>query len=238
MKISDSVFALAEINGEERDGDIILNKDSRLIGTGFFFGKRGYFCTASHIFDGVDIKKVWGFFTNKSNKFYLNNIENLEINPKYDIAIAKLKDFEFHSFEPWLNFSYTKPNSALNYDMWSYPNLIAEKRAEFLMPNSSISFLPELIFQTGYVRRRFSQEIPYNYFKGDKFIELSEIGGSCASGAPIIESHTKSTKWQVCGVYLGEETATLKVGYGVPVDAFGDWSPACLGRSLRDESRL
>jgi hypothetical protein len=234
--VSDVVFPLVDLTISETNGDTIkLNPlSSKLCGTGFFIGSEGFFLTAAHVVEGPHDGTLCGMFS-QSGSWYTYNVIEYEKHEIHDIAIARFSIKPLGFVPSWLRVNRKLTHAALDYHMWSYPNNIAEMMAKIKNKQGDISFLPEMVFYKGYIRRRTSNELPFSLSKGNIFIELSEVGGSCASGSPVIDARLGAENWPVCGIYVAEETATFRAGYAVPSDVFADWCPAILGKPVADE---
>jgi hypothetical protein len=140
--------------------------------------------------------------------------------------------------QSFLRISESPEFSSLDYHMWAYPDLAAQEIGLLPQPDGVLGFFPDLVFLKGYVRRRLSRELHLSVFRGDRFYEVSEVGGACCSGAPLISARTLGgSTWRVFGVYIGEETSHRHVGYAVRSEAFCHWVPDMLGHSVLDECR-
>jgi hypothetical protein len=117
------------------------------------------------------------------------------------------------------------------YRLFGYPD---DATYELLDGNKAL-MRPDLVYNEGYIRRRYVSPLPS--VEGTAFYELSEVAGSGASGAPVCKfTHPV---WEVIGIYVGErinERAT-SVSYAVREQAFRNWVPKILGKSILEESR-
>jgi hypothetical protein len=97
---------------------------------------------------------------------------------------------------------------------------------------------PDLVFTSGYVRRRISRELPFSIYRGQTFYELSEVAGDGCSGGPVVKipNTLSGGAWEIMGIYIGAGEAVTPVGYATRSDSFHSWEPQLLGRSVRDES--
>lgn len=103
------------------------------------------------------------------------------------------------------------------------------------MENGQAIIRPDLVYNEGYIRRRYTGSIPALW--GSSFYELSEVAGAGSSGAPI--SKPTAPIWEVIGIYVGEKVndRATSVSYAVREDSFRDWKPTILGKSVLEESR-
>jgi hypothetical protein len=206
-----------------------------LIGTGFFIGVRGFAITAGHVIDqllenhSAETDAIAALFQKHPN-WYAFEIEAFEKHPTEDVGIIKITSDQ--SWNSILRVTDTPQNSACEYDCWGYPHEIAK---ELKLLEETAPERPELIYTQGYVRRRISRELyPTMIFRGTQFYEVSEtVGGGNSGGPLILKTSRNQAKWDVFGVYIGENA---KVGYAVRAEAFSEWVPGILGRSVKLES--
>ena len=69
-------------------------------------------------------------------------------------------------------------------------------------------------------------------YVGKYFYEVSEIAGTCCSGAPL---STLANPPGVFAIYIGEEQAERRCGYAMNLMRVLDWAPEMLGKPIRDE---
>ncbi len=122
-------------------------------------------------------------------------------------------------------------NAACKYRLFGYPD---DTTFELVVGNQ-VTMRPDLIYNEGYIRRRYTGNLPV--IQGTSFFELSEIAGTGASGAPVFKfTHPV---WEVIGIYTGEKIndRATSVSYAVREEAFRDWKPDILGRSILEESQ-
>jgi len=207
-----------------------------LKGTAFFIGERGFAVTAAHVTD--DLRRGGepiGLFTD-GHEWYPIPVIDMESHPSEDVAVVKLQG-------NWHSIIYINPSSehsSCDYELWGYPERAAtELRRDATSPEEAESLIrPDLVYNRGYVRRRLSREFSVSIYRGQAFYELSEVGGSCCSGAPVINHQRTQGPWPAFAVYIGEETseALTAVGYATRCDSLAQWIPTILGGRL-DEQR-
>jgi hypothetical protein len=231
--VRDFIFPLLRITSSPSpDGSLSIGAgDGEMIGTGFFVGGRGSFMTAGHILDGRPAHEIFGLFVDNRRNWTANRLQKFEVHKQLDVAIGFFESLPTSYSSPFLKIERSKQEAGVDYHMWSYPENVAKNLAPRERPREQADFLPDMIFLEGYIRRRYTSELPFFYSKGDKFLELSEIGGSCLSGSPIIAPHLfeGTSDWPVIGIYVAEETTNLRVGYAVPSDMFADWASEKIG---------
>ncbi len=228
--IRDYVFPL--IKGKQKNDSI---EACELIGTGFLIGKNGYAATAAHVIDqlldgnrGDDV--ILGCFV-ANTKWVGVIIEQCEKHKSEDVGIMKLKEFKRESF---LKITDIPQYSTCETHCWGYPHEVA-KELQNLYKNAQDR--PDLIFTQSYIRRRISREFfPTIAFRGKQFYELSGTVGHGNSGAPIILKKSVGTKyWEVIGIYIVEKSEG-NLSYAVRAEAFANWTPKILGKTLKEES--
>lgn len=203
----------------------------QLEGTMFFIGKRGFSLTAKHVVQSINKEELAVAFV-ENNTWTAVKIDEIEEHPSEDVALLKLSRKPLTS---WLVISNQSEYQSCDYDGWGYPAQVArmarEEEEEHALER------PELIYVRGYVRRRISRSLPISLYQGVSFYELSEVAGECCSGSPIIKRQSVGqSSWEVFGIYIGENTGSLKVGYATRSDAFFEWKPRLLNLSIYEES--
>ena len=228
--IRDYVFPL--IKGKQKNDSI---KAGELIGTGFLIGKNGYAVTAAHVIDQLldgnrEDDVILGLFV-VNTKWVGVIIEKCEKHESEDVGIMKLKKFKRESL---LKISDIPQYSSCEYHCWGYPHEVAKELQNL---DKNVPDRPDLIFTQGYIRRRISRELyPTIIFRGKQFYELSGTVGQGNSGAPIILKKSIGKKyWEVIGIYIGEKSEG-NLSYAVRAEAFANWTPKILGKTLKEES--
>jgi len=233
-KIEDYVFSLAKAKRAPSNSGYVYQE---LIGTGFFIGNNGFALTAAHVIDQLleDLKPdedvIVGMFNNDSDWFAFE-ITDYEKHSSEDVGIIKLQDQSWKSF---LIINSSPQNSSCEYHCWGFPH---ETAKELKKLDKDALDRPELIFTSGYIRRRISRQLyPTMIFRGSNFYEVSETIGGGASGGPIIlKSSVGKPSWEVIGIYIGEKEDG-NIGYAVRTDSFADWTPSILKKSIIAESK-
>ncbi|MAO64038.1 MAG: hypothetical protein CL666_03480 [Balneola sp.] len=211
-------------------------KEPELIGTGFLIGKNGFALTAAHVIEQLTDNKnnddvILALFV-VNGKWNAIEIAKYEKHPSEDIGIILLDNYKRESFLKIVNTSHL---SACEYHCWGYPHEVAKelKKLEENAPQR-----PDFIFTQGYVRRRINNELyPTIIFRGKQFYELSETVGGGNSGAPLIyKLSVGKNVWEVFGIYIGEKSEG-NISYAVRSDAFANWIPEILDKSIEDESK-
>lgn len=206
-----------------------------LIGTAFFIGNNGFALTAAHVinqlYENFDptIEAVGGMFEDGST-WKVFEILKSELHPTEDVGILKVAG----SWRSDFRVSSQLHVYGTEYLMFGYPHEVAK---ELKMLDDLAGERPEMIYGTGYIRRSITRQIyPIMIYKGTHFYEVSERMGGGASGAAVIKRQlivVGKTVQQVIGIYIGENEV---VGYVVRSEAFANWSPALLGRSIEEEA--
>ena len=214
------------------DGDDFQYKT--VTGTTFLIGKRGFALTAAHVIDQIEVSGDDYAFGFLSDTFHwrAGRINSWEKHPTEDVAILKLS----HAICPsWLVIQPEPQHQSSVYDSWGYPISVAEQPKIY---EENGQDRPELIYTNGYVRRRISRKLPISIYRGTSFYELSEIAGDGCSGGPVIQKSTVGRlTWSVFGVYIGAAAGDFKSSYAVRCEAFSEWTPSLLTRSILEESQ-
>jgi len=231
-KIQDYIFPLIKSKRNLIEGGYIYHE---LIGTGFFIGKNGFAITAGHVVDqllenhNAETDAITILLQEYPN-WLAFEIEKYEKHASEDVGIIKIKsEQEWNSI---LQVTDSPQNGSCEYNCYGYPHEIA-KELQLLEENALDK--PELIYTQGYVRRRISRELyPTMIYRGKQFYELSEtVGGGNSGGPLILKTSIGKSKLEVFGIYIGENE---KVGYGVRAEAFCDWIPDILGKTIKNEA--
>ena len=168
--------------------------------------------------------------------FYAVRVVAAEKHSTEDVGIIQFAPFPDGPRSSYFYVNGQKEFQGIDYHMWSYPSAVAEEIRLHGIPNNHIQFRPDMTFFKGYVRRRmpFSPNPSFSMYHGAIFFEVSEVGGSCSSGSPLVA--VRRNRWETFAVYVGEETANRRCGYAVSLELVADWSPQILGSSIREEA--
>ncbi|WP_433692072.1 S1 family peptidase [Herbaspirillum seropedicae] len=200
-------------------------------GTAFLIGKRGFAVTAAHVVDQIQLAES-AVATVPNGSWMPYRILNAEKHPSEDVAVIQLETVLGPS---WMVLGSSSEHQSCQYHAWGYPIAIAEMGARY---NEDGLQTPDLVFTSGYVRRRISRELPSSIYRGQAFYELNEVAGDGCSGGPVVNIRHRSAEgvWEIMGIYIGAGDAGTPVGYATRSDSFHSWVPKLLGRSIRDES--
>ncbi len=201
-------------------------------GTAFLFGKRGMAITAAHVIDQIKLDESAVAIVQNGTHWVPLPMLNCEKHPSEDVAIIQLP---IPPRPSWMVIGSSSEHQSCDYHAWGYPIAVAEMGQKY---NEDGLQTPDLVFTTGYVRRRISRELPFSVYRGTAFYELSEVAGDGCSGGPVLKKKAALANgmWEVMGIYIGAGDVGASVGYATRSDAFHDWVPTLLGRSVRDES--
>lgn len=221
--IRDYIFPIASV---EMRGDAIAVK--RVLGTAFLIGSQGFALTAKHIISGLEAEKLIAIFALHSGGWFGYGITARETHPSEDVALVKLDGTPWKSF---FRLSNSVEHASCKYRLFGYPD---DATFELVVGNQAV-VRPDLVYNEGYVRRRYTGELPA--IQGTSFFELSEVAGLGASGAPVCK--ITAPVWEVIGIYVGEKIndRATSVSYAVREEAFRSWVPEMLGKSVLEESQ-
>ncbi|HWE46876.1 MAG TPA: trypsin-like peptidase domain-containing protein [Caulobacteraceae bacterium] len=221
---------VAAVGSFGQDGNFELE------GTAFMVGARGFMLTAAHVVDALKTKtRPVAMFMDHTGASLTAKIVDFESHDIQDAAVLKLEGSDWASIH---DLSAERQFGSAEVMMWAYPEVAAKEHQNTVPPAhpDASKVQPDLIYFQGYVRRRVSRELPVAILRGNAFYEVSQIGGACASGAPIT-LRVPGKLWQVVGIYIGEQTsdARREIGIAVRVDAILDWVPRIVGSPVVHE---
>ena len=200
-------------------------------GTAFLIGRRGMAMTAAHVVDQISIGESAVAIIPTGISWVPLRILESEKHPSEDVAVIRLEKAPRPS---WMTIGALNQHQSCEYHAWGYPIAVAEMGMKY---NEDQLQTPDLVFTSGYVRRRISRELPISIYRGKAFYELSEVAGDGCSGGPVLrKASLPNALWEVMGVYIGAGDVGISVGYATRSDAFHDWAPRLFGRTVRDES--
>jgi hypothetical protein len=220
--VRDYIFPVA-LCRRSGDGEFAVDQ---VIGTAFFIGNRGFALTAGHVVPDKSALLVGMFVLGGS--WHGFTIPEWELHPKEDVAILKVSEGPWKSF---FRLSNTDEHASCKYRLFGYP----EDTTHEMVEGGRTLIRPDMIYNEGYIRRRFSSTLPA--MTGQSFFELSEVAGRGCSGSPVCK--LTAPIWEVIGIYIGEKIndRATSVSYAVREDSFRDWKPEMLGCSILDESK-
>ena len=204
-------------------------KTAELVGTCFLIGGRGYALTAGHVID--QIRKDRGYvLIRNGTKWDASLIYESEVHPNDDVGIVRFD--HTRSLVSPIQLSDVDVTAGQDYHMWSYPEETASEVKNF--PNHSASFAsfrPAIVFFRGYVRRSIYHNPNPNIsiYRGERYYEISEVAGACASGSPVL-----TPEGRVFAIYVGENSN--RCGYASMLSSALSWSPTVLGHSILEEA--
>jgi hypothetical protein len=222
--IRDYVFplALAEIDG---NGYIF----EHFLGTAFVIGTNGYALTATHCIEAIDQTKLVGMFVDQEENFWcVFRLEVCAVHPEEDVALLRFVEGDWKSI---FTLSEEFLNSSFQYQSFGYPLDALYEELESKDIYGRVKPKPDLIFTSGYVKRRISFSVPS--IKGSSLVEISAVAGEGCSGSPIFKV-IPYRNWQIVGIYLGERTNDrgTNVAYALRNDGFMNWIPNGFERRL------
>jgi hypothetical protein len=221
---------VAAVGAFGKDGNFELE------GTAFMVGARGFMLTAAHVAEALKTKtRPMVLFLDHTGAPQSAEIVDSECHPVQDVAVLKLHDGDWGSIH---DLSPDPQFGSAEVMMWAYPEVVAKERQNTVPPGhpEASKVQPDLIYFQGYIRRRVNRELPVAILRGNAFYEVSQIGGVCASGAPVT-LRAPGKLWHVIGIYIGEQTsdARREIGIVVRSDAILDWVPRILGSQIQTE---
>jgi Trypsin-like peptidase domain len=207
---------------------------TRFCGSAFLIGDRGAALTAAHLLPMRQLAdEPLALLRVVNGEWTAFNVVSWEIHPTEDVAVLKLP---VEIGPSWLQLAGTWHGQTAPYRQFGYPTDVQLE----VVQRGEARPRPDLVYSQGYIRRRITGT-PLPGIRGDAFFELSEVAGSGSSGSPVMLMAPGSA-WMVIGVYLGQRITTgedsISVGYAVREEAFRDWKPELLGRTVIRESRV
>lgn len=209
---------------------------TRYRGTGFLFGARGAVLTAEHVVRNPNDELAIAT-PNPAGGLRLWSLQGIEPHETEDVAVGLVQLGAVLPQSP-LRILGEPQNSSASWMLWGYPEDVMR---DLIVDDVAIE-RPELVFVSGYIRRRMPTDVAIPQVRGRALYESGGLAGQGCSGAPVILTReSRSGHWPVLGVYVGERIAVergLFVSYAVRMDDIVSWEPAVLGRSLLAESMV
>lgn len=219
--IRDYIFPIVSVR-QSRSG-----LEFNLLGTAFFIGSRGFALTAKHVVDRRENETLAGLFAPPLGGWVAFEIIKREVHVTEDVGLVQLAGGPWRSF---FQLSNSTEQASCRYRLFGYPDDTSYE----LTHGVQVAVRPDLVYNEGYVRRRFTGSLPSIF--GKSFYELSQVAGGGASGAPVCKF--TSPRWDVIGIYAGEKLndRATSVSYAVREESFRYWKPSTLGETLLAES--
>jgi hypothetical protein len=209
---------------------------TRYRGTGFLFGQRGAVLTAEHVVRRP-VNELAIATPGPDGGLRLWSLQGVEAHATEDLAVGVAQLGDALPESP-LRISSQPQYGSASWMLWGYPEDVMR---DLVIDDIAVE-RPELVFVSGYIRRRMPSDIEVPQVRGGVLYECGGLAGRGCSGAPVIRTdQVREGDWPVVGVYVGERIATdrgLFVSYAVRVDDVADWIPTVLGRSLLAEAQL
>lgn len=236
-----------------------------LFGTAFLIGHEGFALTAGHVIENIKAsitdptrEAIAGIFKDEDNLKYTCSIQIPggtpleEEHPSHDVSIFKLDFKPGTKLRPPFIIENGFRLAAADFYSVGYPSYLSfDNHLKARAPDGTLIPDEINILTKGYIKRLVNYGV--GKFKGNKFIELSEVGTAGYSRAPIVcieatkyslQKDNKIIQEVVCqrllGIYIGESQIELgdghKIshGYAASVEAFSDWKPTIAnGKSLQ-----
>lgn len=229
--IRDYVFPLAFVS---TDG---TPRFEEFVGTGFLIGNRGYALTAAHVLEAPTPSgtELVAMFVNTEGKWEFLRLLSAESHPNQDVGLIQLPRPNGTEASNWMSPFRLRnkwEGSSRRYDQWGYPS---HALFDTSTPGPNDLPRPDLIYASGYIRRRVTQELGDD-MRGNCFYEVSERAGSGCSGGPIYVNNSRI--YDVLGVYVGEKRFSdgISFAYAANEQCFRDWSPPNLDVTILEES--
>jgi hypothetical protein len=206
------------------------------VGTCVLIGRRGFALTAAHVIDQLDLSAASAIFVHEGAWHHVRVIAH-EKHSSEDVGIVQFAPSPLIERPSFYAVTGQMEYASRGVELWGYPRHVTEEPAREGHPNGAPQVRPDLIFFSGYIRRRIGRELPISLFRGKMFYELSIVAGEACSGSPLIVR--RGALWDVAGVYVGEETSSpaYAVGYAAAADSFANWCPTIIGASIKCEAK-
>lgn len=224
--IADYVFPI--FNVEQRDQGLHFNE---FLGTGFFFGDRGYALTAKHVMNNATTPAIAMRGRDRSWRGFA--VEEADDHPTEDVSVLRIESPPESQWRSIFALPAGWAGSSTSYFLFGYPHSAMRE----LVQDGMALIRPDLIYSEGHIRRRIS-DVPLPKILGSQFFELSQVAGEGCSGSPVVNiASLGRARWHLVGIYIGErlDEYSTSVGYAVRLDDLRDWAPEMLGHSIAEE---
>lgn len=209
---------------------------TRYRGTGFLIGSRGALVTAGHVVE--EAQEELAVLTpnadgDAGSEWRVWSLTSVERHPSEDVAIG-LVALDTVPASP-LRISPEPQYGSAPWMVWGYPEDVMR---EYVVDDRAV-VRPELVYVSGYIRRRIPRFIDIPKVQGEDLYESGGVAGAGCSGAPVISARISDQQWPVIGVYLGQRVVVEEgvfVSYAAAFDRAANWTPEVLGCSILDES--
>lgn len=230
--------------------DVVDDKLSykKFLGTAFLVGNRGYALTSSHVLKDVN-HNIAGMFAGEDGQWYCFAMEKVENHKTTDVSILKLQNGNWVS--PFV-ISAEKQYGWKDYFLCGYPEMVLREQRDNLDIKGNVMERPDMISIKGHIRRRIPftlDKLDIKNIRGNTFYELNNVAGWGCSGSPLFEIEPNRS-WKVMGIYVAQKIFYLEnenddntkyidysVGYAITSDAFANWKPDILDKSILEESK-
>jgi hypothetical protein len=146
--IRDYIFPIAV--AEKRDEDISVK---RILGSAFVIGNSGFALTAKHVISGSEGERLVGMFALPTGGWHGFEVVSREVHVTEDVALVKLNG---HPWKSFFQLSDSIEHASCRYRLFGYPD---DTTFELVIGNQSV-MRPDLVYNEGYIRRRFTGSLP------------------------------------------------------------------------------
>ena len=198
--VRDVVFPLGKVSGQKFE----------FLGTGFLIGNNGFIMTATHVATKADIKQLSALAV-INNAWHPIRFKEVHHHPSEDVSILKIDGDISPKWPSWIVPSNSWEGSSCPYQLWGYPEIYAKQS---VVSQGKALDRPDLCYYEGHIVRRITQNSDQEIInvKGSNLFELSVVGYSGCSGAPVIkkEARLPNEKWKLIGVYIGNPRSNIQ----------------------------
>ena len=169
--VADFILPVCDI-GHDVGGSVVA-ETAKLVGTCFLIGSRGFALTAAHVLKQVenDIARV--LVPDGAGAWDACLIRKGQVHPTEDVGILKI-ELPKPIVSP-ITFAPEEPPPSAEYNMWAYPEVIAQEVRYHGLPAGSLDFNPSAVYFRGYLRRKlpYSPNPSFDMYVGNHFYEVS-----------------------------------------------------------------